>query len=228
MGEADGKIEDHIVCVVKAGKEGEVCDMRKEGKRAEARPEDVPPRVGHGHGGRGKAMSVSWVEVEETDGSVVEAVKNCEGSGEIVKLLGDRKICIPEKKSVFSMRGLEVKKERTSSVEDRRPDPCVHTGKGKAKIVLLHRVRIRDAYLDLTHTAVVGDEVEYGEEHGRGLLHTREPPERPLAVVLLNGGIVLDGDVGDHVHAFVFAVIQTCPPCEPQRHSERRRRRDAT
>ena len=105
-------------------------------------------------------------------------------------------------------------------MEDGRPDPRVHARERECEVVRLHGVPVRDAMTDLLPALKVGEEVEDGEENGCRLLHSRESPKRPLAVVLLDGGVVLDSDIGDHVHAAVLAVINAGPARELQSECE--------
>ena len=114
---------------------------------------------------------------------------------------------------------------QTSSVEDRRPDPRIHAGQRESEVVFLHGMVIWDARLYLACAIEVCDEIEDGEQDGCGLLHAREPPEGPLAVVLLHGSIMLNSSVGDHVHAAVLAVILTRPSCDPERERQGNRGR---
>jgi len=66
-------------------------------------------------------------------------------------------------------------------------------------------------------TEDVHEQIGDGERDRRRLLHTRETPERPLAIVLLHPHAALHCQVGEHVHACVLAIVRARPSREPQR-----------
>ena len=100
VGHADGEVERHVVGIVEAREEREVCDVREERERTDGAPEQVWSRAWRGGGrgrGSGEAVAVDGVEVEKADDGVIKTVDDGEGGGEVVELLGAWKICTPGK-----------------------------------------------------------------------------------------------------------------------------------
>jgi hypothetical protein len=107
--------------------------------------------------------------------------------------------------------------ERTARVKDRGPNPRVDAHIGPCEVEWPHRVRRVYAAAQPVRTEDVHEQVGKRERDCGGLLHTRETPKGPLAIVLLHPHTALRREVGQGVHAGVLAVICARPSCQPQR-----------
>jgi hypothetical protein len=105
---------------------------------------------------------------------------------------------------------------RTTRVKHGGPDPRVDAQVGPSEIERLHRVRGMHAAAQPIQTEDVHEQIGEGEHDRRGLLHTGETPEWPLAIILLHLHAALQRKVGEHVHACILAVIRARPSREPQ------------
>jgi hypothetical protein len=110
---------------------------------------------------------------------------------------------------------------RTTRVKHGGPDPRVDAQVGPCEIEGLHRVRGMHTAAQPIQTEDMHEQIGDGEHDRRGLLHTGETPEWPLAIILLHLHATLQRKVGEHVHARVLAVIRARPSREPQRESKR-------
>ena len=108
------------------------------------------------------------------------------------------------------------RKIRTTSVKHGGPDPRVDAQVGPGEIEGFHWVRGMHAAAQPVQTEDMHEQIGDGEHDRRGLLHTGETPERPLAIILLHAHAALQRKVGEHVHACVLAVIRARPSREPQ------------
>ena len=111
---------------------------------------------------------------------------------------------------------------RTTGVKHGRPDPRVDAHVGPRTIKGPHRVRGMHAAAEPVRAEDVHEQVGDGERDRGGLLHAREPPERPLAVVLLHPHPALLRQVRQRVHARVLAVVRARPAREPEREGHHR------
>lgn len=105
---------------------------------------------------------------------------------------------------------------RTTRVKHGGPDPRVDAQVGPSEIERLHRVRGMHAAAQPIQTEDMHEQIGEGEHDRRGLLHTGETPEWPLAIILLHPHATLQRKVGEHVHTCVLAVIRARPSREPQ------------
>lgn len=99
-------------------------------------------------------------------------------------------------------------------MENGRPDPGVDANRSEAQVVGLHGMPVRYSFLDGHSPANVVEHVQERERDRRRLLHAREPPEWPFAVVLVDAVSARNGEIGYGVHALVLAVVVTRPACE--------------
>ena len=102
-------------------------------------------------------------------------------------------------------------------MEDRRPDPSVHAHGREDEIVSFHWMPIRYSALDFYGSSQMEEHVQPRERDGGWLLHARESPERPLAVVLVNSVAARDSSISNEMHALVLAVIVAGPTGEAER-----------
>ena len=105
-------------------------------------------------------------------------------------------------------------------MKDRRPHPHVQADDVERNIVRPHRMPLAYPPPEMLSPPPMYPEVGRGEQDRRGLLHAPQPPERPLAVVLLHPVAPLDRLVHDGVHAGVFHVVFAAPARQPQRQRE--------
>ena len=110
---------------------------------------------------------------------------------------------------------------RTAGVKHGGPEPCVDAQVGPGEIEGPHWVRGVHAAAQPVQTKDVHEQVRDGERDGRGLLHARPAPERPLAVELLHAHAALQRQVRHRVHAAVLAVVRARPARQPQREGQR-------
>lgn len=83
-------------------------------------------------------------------------------------------------------KGEEENWTRTSRVEHRGPDPRVDAHVGPCEIKRPHRVSGVHAAAQPVHAEDMNEQIAERERDGSGLLHARDAPEWPLAVVLLH------------------------------------------
>jgi hypothetical protein len=107
-------------------------------------------------------------------------------------------------------------RKRTAGVEDRGPNPRIDAHVGPSEVERPHRVRRMYAAAQPVRAEDVHEQVDKRERDCGGLLHTRETPKGPLAVVLLHPDTALRSEVGQGVHTGILAVICARPSCEPQ------------
>lgn len=58
----------------------------------------------------------------------------------------------------------------------------------------------------------MSDKVQHRKRNRGRLLHPRVPNKRPLAMILQDGLVFLDGVVSDEAHAVILAFVGTRPP----------------
>ena len=113
------------------------------------------------------------------------------------------------------------RRARTTGVEYGGPDPGVDAQVGPGEVEGSHRMGGMHAATQPVRAENVHQQVGERERDGRGLLHARQTPERPLPVVLLHGHPALHREVGERVHARVLALVRAGPAREAQREGER-------
>ncbi|RBQ83266.1 hypothetical protein VDGD_20963 [Verticillium dahliae] len=176
---ADGDVGGHVVGVV-PGDALEVGDVGG----VEEGAEQGPGAQDAAAAGRGA------VEAEDAHDGVVEAVEDGGAGGEVVELLGGR---------------------RVARVEDGGEDPRGDADLGEHDVKGVQRVGGRDGGAELAEAVAVRHEVAEGEENRGRLLHAEEAVEGPFAVELNDGQRAVDTAVCDDVLAGVVAFGGTCP-----------------
>ena len=113
--------------------------------------------------------------------------------------------------------GERTERKRTTGVKHGGPYPRVDAHVGPGEIEGPHRVRGVHAATQPVRTEDVHEQVGDGERDRGGLLHAREPPERPLAVELLHAHAALERQVRHRVRARVLALVRARPTRQAQR-----------
>jgi hypothetical protein len=108
----------------------------------------------------------------------------------------------------------EIISRRTTRMEHRGPDPRVDADVCPCDIERTHWVRGVHAAAEPVDSEDVYEQVRERERDRSRLLHSRESPERPFAVVLLCADSALRCEIRQRVHAHVLAVICARPERE--------------
>ena len=90
--------------------------MSEESERADQCPRPVDAALGRGGRTGGETVSLGGIDVEQANDGVIEAVEDGESGREVIKLLGNGEIYIPDVALQF-LRSPEPRKGPTSRVE---------------------------------------------------------------------------------------------------------------
>ena len=95
-------------------------------------------------------------------------------------------------------------------MEDHAEHPACHAHVAERRVIFPQGVIPRYAVSDLGEAIAVGQEVEEGEEDGKGFLHAQEAVKGPFAMVLDDGlehrRVSRDTAVSDDVLADIIAI----------------------
>lgn len=135
------------------------------------------------------------VEAEDAQRGKIQSVKDGRAGGEVVHAFGEDEI---------------------TSMEHGAPEPAAHAEIAEETVVWHKWVVSRQLAPEPLETRVVGIAIEDGEEDGEGLLHAKEPFERPFPVELFSCVTVGDARGGYSALAGIVAFRGASPEEETE------------